>query len=79
MTIISHALVRKAPAEGPESSRFRTVSPGWIALSWNMVVNFFVPYGYQDEEGFHYGEENGFSNAECGVRNKGQLSANRSI
>jgi len=28
-----------------------------IAVSWDAVVNFIVPIGYEDQSGFHYGEQ----------------------
>jgi hypothetical protein len=33
-------------------------SAGWtrIAVSWQTALDYFVPLGYEDESGFHYGE-----------------------
>ncbi|MGD0812052.1 MAG: hypothetical protein ABSA83_00460 [Verrucomicrobiota bacterium] len=31
---------------------------GWARLTivWHAAINYFVPVGYEDETGFHYGE-----------------------
>ncbi len=28
-----------------------------IAVAWGTIVSFFVPIGYQDENGFHFGSQ----------------------
>jgi hypothetical protein len=39
-----------APAARPRS---------WtrLAVTWRAAINFFVPIGYEDETGFHYGQK----------------------
>jgi hypothetical protein len=27
-----------------------------LAVTWRAAINFFVPIGYEDETGFHYGK-----------------------
>jgi hypothetical protein len=66
MTMTSQALDRNAQADRAGLSRLRTVKSRRIALSWRAVVNFFVPFGYQDERGFHYGSQ--VRSAECGIK-----------
>jgi len=64
MTIPSDMAERGAPARWPSSSgggcsrAKRVLSGFWtrIVAMWNAALNFFVPYGYEDETGFHYGE-----------------------
>jgi len=61
MAIVSHP-ERDLPAGWSSSSDTefnRTARPGkWtrIAVTWHAAIQYLVPIGYQDADGFHYGE-----------------------
>ena len=57
MTTTNQFLVRNVQADRtvlpPERSGFSKR----ISVCWDAVVNFIVPVGYEDQSGFHYGEQ----------------------
>lgn len=50
MTFISHC----NRGEAVRSRRFKPARR-WLAQLWEAVVDFAAPYGYQDDDGFHFG------------------------
>jgi len=63
MTTVSHT-GNCVPAERTFSSNGHGIivpvarSGSWtrLAVTWHKAINYFVPIGYEDETGFHYGE-----------------------
>ena len=60
MTTASHAVDQNVAHENTLGTLHK--QPGvsnWVAVSWEVVINRFIPLGYQDETGFHHGEQAG--------------------
>ena len=57
MTTTNQALARNAQMNRPGMCRQGSGSPNWMAVSWDAVVNFLAPLGYENESGFHYGKQ----------------------
>jgi len=55
MTMLSHVLIENIPEPVVPMLRKWPGCLKRIAVTWDAVMNFVVPLGYQDKNGFHYG------------------------
>jgi hypothetical protein len=57
MATASH-IVRRMVESQPRTMLPKAVSGGWhrIMARWESAIDFLVPFGYEDQTGFHYGE-----------------------
>jgi hypothetical protein len=55
MTTADQVLVQDEQADTPGTSHGSPGISNRITVSWDAVINFLVPVGYEDESGFHYG------------------------
>jgi hypothetical protein len=63
MTTMSHIETGVSAGLPPASNRAGRIAPAVrpesgtrVVVTWDAVINYFVPIGYEDEGGFHYGE-----------------------
>ncbi len=50
-------LVRPVRLDSTETFHQRHSGPKRLTVIWNALVNFAVPLGYEDGNGFHYGKQ----------------------
>lgn len=55
MPIISHMLSGKIPVGRPDILTSTNPAPTGFSSLWGAVLDAFVPFGYEDHDGFHYG------------------------
>ena len=56
MATMLRTTTRGAELDLPGSYRLVPTLHHRILIKWNAVVNFLVPVGYEDDNGFHYGK-----------------------